>query len=111
MVLAGVGILTFTVSPRLFGIHRLGPIGTRNLTLLGLFVEEKVIESYFDLKVYPKVQYVRKLQVKPRNARNWPGEILTRKSGTGMEFYGIRSYIPSDSLRRINWKASSRSAA
>jgi uncharacterized protein (DUF58 family) len=26
-----------------------------------------------------------------------------------MEFYGIRDYSPSDSLRRVNWKASSRS--
>jgi uncharacterized protein (DUF58 family) len=99
----------FVVRPRVFGVHRVGPIRVRTLDTLGLFVEEKVVDSYSDLKVYPEVQYVRQLHIKPRNARNWPGEILTRKSGTGAEFYGLRSYSPSDSFKRINWKASSRS--
>jgi len=100
---------TFMVSPKVFGMYKVGPIRVRSLDLLGLFLEEETIDSYFDLKVYPEVQYVSKLQIKPRKARNWPGEILTRKSGTSQAFYGIRSYMPGDSLRRINWKASSRS--
>lgn len=100
---------SYTVSAETFGVYRLGPIRVRGLDRTGLLVEEKLIESGFDLKVYPEVQYIRKVQIRPRNPRNWPGEILTRKSGTGMEFYGIRAYSPSDPLRRINWKASSRS--
>jgi uncharacterized protein (DUF58 family) len=101
---------TYAVSAEAFGIYRLGPIRLRSLDISGLLVEERTIESRFDVKVYPEVQYVRRVQIKPRNPRNWPGEILTRKSGTGMEFYGLRAYYPSDPLKRINWKASSRSA-
>ncbi len=99
----------FMVRPRVFGVFRCGPIRVRSLDTLGLFVEEKVIQSYADLKVYPEVQHVSQLHIKPRNARSWSGEILTRRSGTGSEFYGLREYSPSDSFRRINWKASSRS--
>lgn len=99
----------YAVSAEAFGVYRLGPIRVRTLDVSGLIVEEKTVESRLDVKVYPEVQYVRKVQIKPRNPRNWPGEILTRKSGTGMEFYGLRPYSPSDPLRRINWKASSRS--
>ena len=98
----------YVVRPKVFGIHRIGPIRIRSLDILGFFVEEKTVQSYADLKVYPEVQYVRQLHIRPKNARSWPGEILTRKSGSGMEFYGLRSYTPSDSFKRINWKASSR---
>ena len=100
---------SYAVSAETFGVYRLGPVRIRSLDVSGLMVEEKSIESYFDVKVYPDVQYVSKVQIKPRNPRNWPGEILTRKPGTGMQFYGLRPYAPSDPLRRINWKASSRS--
>lgn len=100
---------SYAVSAGTFGVYGLGPVRVRSLDISGFLVEEKTVNSHFDVKVYPEVQYVSKVQIKPRNPRNWPGEILTRKAGTGMEFYGIRLYSPSDSLRSINWKASSRS--
>ena len=99
----------YVVRPKVLGVHRIGPIRVRSLDTLGFFMEEKIVQSYAELKVYPDVQYVRQLHIRPKNARSWSGEILTRKSGTGMEFYGLRSYAPSDSFKRINWKASSRS--
>ena len=102
--------VAYAVSAKSFGVYTIGPIRARSLDVSGLLVEERAMDSHVDLKVYPEVQYIRKVQIEPRNPRNWPGEILTRKAGVGTEFYGVRPYSPSDALRRINWKASSRSS-
>lgn len=101
--------LSFTIRPRVFGIFRVGPVKVRAFSAAGFYGAEQTIDSTLEVKVYPKVQYVRRVSVKPPLARNWPGEILTNKPGSGMEFYGIRDYSQGDPLRWVNWRASARS--
>lgn len=100
--------LSFTVQPEVFGTYKVGPIKARAFSPTGFYGEEQTTGSTIDVKVYPKVQYVKQIGIRPPLARNWPGEILTKKHGSGLEFYGIRDYSPGDPLRRVNWKASAR---
>jgi Uncharacterized conserved protein (some members contain a von Willebrand factor type A (vWA) domain) len=37
-----------------------------------------------------------------------PGTARARRSGVGLEFYGIREYRPGDRVRRLAWKAFAR---
>jgi uncharacterized protein (DUF58 family) len=62
-----------------------------------------------EFSVVATVEPTRGLSIAPRKTRNWVGMIKSRKVGIGTEFYGLRDYVSGDELRKINWKASSRS--
>jgi len=61
-----------------------------------------------EIKVYPKIEYVRKFSIHPRRTRSLLGDYHSRRKGLGMEFSDIRAYTPGDSMRWINWKATAR---
>ena len=61
-----------------------------------------------EVKVYPKIEYVRKFVIRPRRTRSLLGDYHSRRKGLGMEFSDIREYHPGDSMRWINWKATAR---
>lgn len=98
----------YEVSPELPGSYTIGPVRIRFTDIFGLWVEERNYETYVNLKVFPQIQYVSRIDVRPRRTRHWPGEIVARKPGQGLEFYSLREYRPGDPLKRINWRASAR---
>jgi uncharacterized protein (DUF58 family) len=99
---------SYSVGAPLFGSYELGPIRLRSTDLARNHAEEEVLESPSTLWVYPDVRYLSKISIKPRRPRNWPGETTTRRAGMGIDFYGIKDYVPGDAFRRVNWKASAR---
>jgi uncharacterized protein (DUF58 family) len=101
--------LTYTISPRVYGFYNIGPTLIRVSDTQGITVRETVYEAISSLKVFPKIQYVPRLSIRPRRTKNWPGEILAKKPGSGLEFYSLREYVDGDPVKRINWKASSKS--
>jgi len=48
------------------------------------------------------------LNLKATRLSAWPGQILSRKIGSGSEFFELSPYVPGDELRRVNWKASAK---
>ena len=99
---------SYEVSAKTLGFYTIGPINLRSMDLFGLRVEERAAEVLIELKVFPKIQYVSRINVRPRRTRNWPGEIVSRRPGSGLEFYSVREYVSGDPLKRINWRASAR---
>ena len=98
----------YEVSPKLLGSYTIGPVKIRSADIFGLWVEERTYETFTNLRVFPQMQYVSRIDVRPRRTRHWPGEIISRKPGHGLEFYSLREYISGDPLKRINWRASAR---
>jgi uncharacterized protein (DUF58 family) len=98
----------YSFPAELFGTYAFGPTKARALDRTTVWSEEKTFEVFSQLRVYPEVRYLSRLDLKHTRPRNWPGEVPTRRAGSGLEFYGIRGYVPGDSLRRVNWKASGR---
>ena len=98
----------YEVSPKLPGSYTIGPVKIRTADIFGLWVEERSDEKSTNLNVFPQIQYVSHINVRPRRTRHWPGEIVSRKAGQGLEFYSLREYMSGDSLKRINWRASAR---
>jgi uncharacterized protein (DUF58 family) len=62
-----------------------------------------------EFSVVATVEPTRGARIAPRKTRNWVGMIKSRRVGIGTEFYGLRDYVSGDEMRKINWKASSRS--
>jgi uncharacterized protein (DUF58 family) len=58
--------------------------------------------------VYPEVTSLKPIPIRPPQTKGFTGPIPSRKSGTGMDFFGVRQYHLGDSLRHVNWKKSVR---
>src|SRR5688572_21367256 len=90
------------------GVHQVGPLVAVAGDPLGLARRETVVEEPFELLVHPRIELVsdrpltRQFEdppIRPPVSKPWP---------SGLEFYGMREYVPGDDLRRIVWRASAR---
>lgn len=92
------------------GEYRLGPCRVILKDRSGFIFEEKELEEFTTLLVYPTYEDVRRMKSFASRRREGMifGSHRTRQKGMGSEFYGIRSYTAGDEYRRIDWKASAR---
>ncbi len=90
------------------GVYEIGPLVAVAGDPLGLARRETVVAKPFELLVHPRVDIVsdrpltRQFEdppIRPPVSKPWP---------SGLEFYGMREYVPGDDLRRIVWRASAR---
>lgn len=90
------------------GVYEIGPLVAIASDPLGLAQRETVVAEPFELLVHPRVELVsdrpltRQFEdppIRPPVSKPWP---------SGLEFYGMRPYVPGDDLRRIVWRASAR---
>lgn len=90
------------------GVYDVGPLVAVAGDPLGLAQRETVVAEPFELLVHPRVELVssrpltRQFEdppLRPPVSKPWP---------SGMEFYGMRDYVPGDDLRRIVWRATAR---
>ncbi|HUQ38708.1 MAG TPA: DUF58 domain-containing protein [Acidimicrobiales bacterium] len=90
------------------GVYKVGPLVAVAGDPLGLSERETVVAEPFELLVHPRVELVsdrpltRQFEdppIRPPVSKPWP---------SGLEFYGMREYVPGDDLRRIVWRASAR---
>jgi uncharacterized protein (DUF58 family) len=90
------------------GVYEVGPLVAIAGDPLGLRQRETVIAEPFELLVHPRIELVsdrpltRQFEdppMRPPVSKPWP---------SGLEFYGMREYVPGDDLRRIVWRASAR---
>ena len=90
------------------GVYEIGPLVAVAGDPLGLTQRETLVAEPFELLVHPRVEQVsdrpltRQFEdppIRPPVSKPWP---------SGLEFYGMREYVPGDDLRRIVWRASAR---
>ena len=90
------------------GVYNVGPLVAVAGDPIGLSRRETVVAQPFELLVHPAVEIVsdRPLTrmfedppIRPPVSKPWP---------SGLEFYGMREYVPGDDLRRIVWRATAR---
>ena len=90
------------------GAYQVGPLVAVASDPLGLAERETVVAEPFELVVHPRIELVadrpltRQYEdppIRPPVSKPWP---------SGLEFYGMREYVPGDDLRRIVWRASAR---
>jgi uncharacterized protein (DUF58 family) len=101
----------YSIKASTFGVFSLGPMRTRCEDASGLNIAKSVISERSVVVILPRTtERLTHFKIKPRKTKPWPGEIVARKVGLGMDNYSIRQYIPGDSFRRINWRASAKFA-
>ena len=103
------GRRTFDVSLRCrrWGAYLAGDLVLRSQDALGLLVHEWTLEQRRPLKVYPGGDTLRRL-LRPLETQAFAGNQVPRARGQGIEFADVRPFVPGDSLRRINWRATAR---
>jgi uncharacterized protein (DUF58 family) len=56
----------------------------------------------------PAVESLGAITIRPRRTRAFAGTVKSNLGGQGLDFFGCRSYVPGDDIRRINWRAYAR---
>ena len=96
--------LRYGVEAPLRGYHSIGPVSVCEEEALGFSRWETPLGDPERLEVLPHTENVEEFASRSRRVRPFPGPMLCRRPGPGMEFYRIRDYIKGDPLRNINWK-------
>ena len=101
--------LEYELKARSFGVYNIGPIRVSSDDSLGFFECNAVFDLKSTLLVLPENRgELRTFSARPRHTKPWPGEITSRKTGLGSDYFSTREQIPGESLRRVNWRASAR---
>jgi len=90
------------------GEMEIGPIKLRYRDPLSFHVEEWTSYELINIIVLPEVQEMKSVNVRPLYTKSWIGNIKSQRIGIGSEFFSLREYMPEDSLKKINWKATAR---
>lgn len=99
----------YHVQPFQRGKNRFGKVHLRLKSRLGLWylIDERDVSR--DVKIYPDIQAVRKVELLARQNRlAEAGVRMSRIRGRGSEFDRLREYRREDEYRQIDWKATSR---
>ena len=75
----------------------------------GLFAGTAVL-GLGEITVFPRPPSLTQLAL-PAQLRTRIGDHVNRRPGEGVEFAGVRPFVPGDQLRRINWPVTSRRGA
>ena len=103
----GSTTLFYTVQARR-GAHQLPPLRIKTADRLGLFSNGWTVADECRVLVLPNVQSGLEIAVRPPRTRVYAGPIPSRRSGPGVEFYGVREYQPGDSRQWINHRITAR---
>lgn len=90
------------------GRYNIGPTYLRTRDALGFSFSENTESTTVMLQVLPQIEKLKSGDLPFKRTGQWPGVIHSSQRGAGMEFYGLRNYLPGDELRRVEWKASAR---
>lgn len=103
--------LAFTIdwTATVWGRRRLGPLRVVARDPLGLIESAQTTVGALDLLVHPAIEGLGKFQPRASNPEPALGAHNVTKPGDAMEFFALREYVPGDSVRRINWRATARS--
>jgi uncharacterized protein (DUF58 family) len=90
-----------------WGAKRLGLIGLRLHGPGRLTVFESLYDKQAILKVYPAYERISRA-LRPIDTQIYSGDYVSRAAADGIEFSAVRPFVPGDSVRRVNWRITSR---
>jgi uncharacterized protein (DUF58 family) len=99
------------LEPTRRGRFRLGPPTVRTAGPLGLAGRQATLPDVQDVKVYPALRGRDEVALRLRRGRLLQSGVRSSAiRGGGSDFDALREYLPDDEFRRINWRATARSA-
>ena len=106
--LGGSYVLEYEAELPKRGVYAFGPALVEFTDPLGLWKRVEAIGGESEVVAFPRPWGRVRIPLRARYTGPWPGEVPSRRSGRGTEFYGLREYVPGDELRRVNWRATAR---
>jgi uncharacterized protein (DUF58 family) len=101
--------LPYQIVPLRRGAHRFGPLFVKTRSRLGLWNFQEERGQFQEVKVFPDIQSVGRLELLLRDNRlSELGIRRSRVRDRGSEFDRLREYRRGDESRAIDWKATSR---
>ncbi len=96
-------------TPHRRGDYEFGDLHVRGLSRLRLVWWQKDVAAAEAVCVYPNLQQLSEFDALARRGRLQEiGVRAARACGEGTEFESLREYVPDDSFRHIDWKATAR---
>ena len=90
------------------GVYGFSAIQALVWSPFGLAVTEAAIEAPIELRLLPRYKKLGPVHIRPRRTRAFTGPIRSNLPGSGVNFYGCRTFTQGDDIRRINWRAYAR---
>jgi len=104
--------VAYTTTPRRRGDYEFDALHVRCLSRLRLAWWQRRVEAAREVRVYPNLQQLREFDALARRGRLEDfGLRSSAARGEGTEFESLREYVPDDSFRHIDWKATARRGA
>lgn len=100
--------LNYKITCPVTGKIDIGPIRMRYKDAFGFFNEELKEGEKMRVRVLPRTEDMKMVDVNPSYTKHWLGEIKSSSMGVGSEFFSLREYHPGDEFRDINWKATAK---
>ena len=105
----GKDLMRYEIQAPLLGVYEVGPTDLRLEDPFGLFHEERSLPGSTTLWVFPRREDLRKAALLSNLPMPLLGEHQVNRPGDGFDFFALREYVPGDTIRSVNWKASARS--
>jgi uncharacterized protein (DUF58 family) len=90
------------------GLFAFAPLLCRSRGTLGFFARETRLEAGGRFIVFPRVERIEPVALRPSRTRGFFGPIASRLEGAGTDFLAVREYRPGDPQRRVNWRLAAR---
>jgi len=90
------------------GFHEFKGIQAMVWSRWGIASHTEFVEHASEVIVHPSTSRLARIDIRPRRTRAFAGPVKANMGGQGMDFFGCRSYVPGDDVRRINWRAFAR---
>ncbi len=90
------------------GVYDFASIDVLAWSRFGLAVEEVAVDAPVELRLVPNAEKLDSLAIHPRKTRAFAGPIRSNLPGSGIDFYGCRTFVEGDDVRRIHWRAYAR---
>ncbi len=87
------------------GVHEQTTIRVFVWARLGLSFEEYRFDCPTIVAALPRLEALPPMSIQPRKTHTAVGPVKARVAGPGIEFFGCRTYVPGDDIRRVNWRA------
>ncbi|RLE72219.1 MAG: hypothetical protein DRJ37_03365, partial [Thermoprotei archaeon] len=102
------GKISYTLKVDERGHYGIGPLKARIIDPLGFRFTEAELGGKTVVSVFPEFENISWFKTFSEYTGVWPGEVHSRKSGQGYDFYGVREYVYGDEFKRINWPATAK---
>ncbi len=100
--------IRYGISIPKLGSFKIGPVRVFSHDFSELRTSVYEVETTFDIIVLPVPAKISKTPFTAQFLRSYGGPFQTKLVGEGWDFAGIREYVPTDTLKRINWKVTSK---